>query len=76
MTWLRPGSTSDLTTLPFYIYRVVKHLTMQWMPMWMHPYFITSMVVGSAGKIWLTTGYKTYHYNYGLVEARNYFILD
>ena len=49
---------------------------MKWMPMWMHPYFITAMEVGSAGKIWLTTGYKTYHYNYDLVEARNHFRLD
>ena len=67
MTWLRPGSTSDWTTLPSYIYRVVKHLPMQWMHIWMHSYFIKAMEVGSAGKIWLTTGYKTYNFNYDLV---------
>ena len=76
MTWLRSGSTSDWTTLPSYIYRVVKHLPMQWMPMREHPYFITAMEVGSAGKIWLTTGYKIYHNNYDLAEARDHFRLD
>ena len=49
---------------------------MQWMAMLMYPYFITAMEVGSAGKIWLTTGYKTYHYNYDLVETMKHFILD
>ena len=58
------------------MYKVVKHLSMQWMAMWMHPYFITAMEVGSAGKILLTTGYKIYHYNNDLVEAKNHFRLD
>ena len=44
--------------------------------MWMYPYFITAMEVGSAGKIWLTNGYKTYHYNYDLVDTRKHFRLD
>ena len=48
---------------------------MQCMVIWMHSYFITAMAVGSAGKIWLTTGYKTYHYNYVLAEAKKHFRL-
>ena len=39
------------------------------MAMWMHPYFITDMEVDSVGKIWLTTGYKIYHYNYEMNMA-------
>ena len=42
----------------------------------MHPHFITAMEVGSAGKIWLTTEYKTYHYNYDLDEAKKHFRQD
>ena len=28
-----------------YLYEVFKHLTMQWMVIWMHPYFITALEV-------------------------------
>jgi hypothetical protein len=46
------------------------------MAMWMHPYFITAMEVDSAGKIWLTTGYKIYHHNYEMNKDRKHFRLD
>ncbi len=42
----------------------------------MHPNFNTAMEVGSAGKIWLTTGYKIYHNSFDLAEARDHFRLD
>ena len=49
---------------------------MQWMVIWMQPYFIKAMEVDWAGWIWLTTGYKTYHYNYDIALAKNHFRLD
>ena len=49
MTWLWPRTTSDWITLPSYIYKVFKHLTMQWMFIWIHPYFIRALEVGWAG---------------------------
>jgi hypothetical protein len=35
----------DKTSI-LYMYKVVKHLPMQWMAIWMHPYFIKAMEVG------------------------------
>jgi hypothetical protein len=42
----RPGITADWMKFLSYIYKVVKHLPMQWMAIWMHPYFIKFMEVG------------------------------
>jgi hypothetical protein len=49
---------------------------MQWMVIWMKPYFIKAMEVDWASWIWLTIGYKTYHYNYYIALAKNNFRLD
>ncbi len=57
-----------------YIYKVFKHLLMQWMAIWMHPYSIQAMEVGWAGWIRVTTDYKPYHYDMG--EAEKTFRLD
>jgi hypothetical protein len=35
----------DYTSM-VYIYKMLKHLTMQWMVIWMHLYFIRAMEVG------------------------------
>jgi hypothetical protein len=35
----------DKTSI-LYMYKVVKHLPMQWMAIWMHPYFIKAMEMG------------------------------
>jgi len=34
----RQGTPSDLTTHLSYIYKLFKHLLMQWIAIWMHPY--------------------------------------
>jgi hypothetical protein len=39
------------------IYKVFKHLPMQWMAIWVHPYFIKPMEVCQAGWTWVTTVY-------------------
>ena len=56
------------------IYKVFKHLMMQWVAVWMHPYFIKTMEVCQAGWTWVTTGYNPYQYD--IVEARNHFRLN
>ena len=63
-------------TSTLYIYKVFNHLPMQWMVIWMHPYFIKAMEVDWAGWIWLTTGYKINHYNYVMALDKNHFRLD
>jgi hypothetical protein len=63
-------------TSTLHIHIVFSHLPMQWMVIWMQPYFIKAMEVDWAGWIWLTTGYKTYHYNYDIAFAKNHFRLD
>ena len=68
-------SRVDYTSI-LYIYKVFIHLPMQRMVIWMHPYFIKAMEVDWAGWIWLTTGYKIYHYNYDMALAKNHFRLD
>ncbi len=54
-------------------YKVFKNLLVQWMVILMYPYLIKDMKVGWADWIWLTTGYKPYHYD--MVKARNHFIV-
>ena len=63
----------DKTSI-LYMYKVVKHLPMQWIAIWMHPYFIKAMEMGWSCWTWVTTGYKPYHYDMG--EAKNPFRLD
>ncbi len=65
----RLDKTSNL-----YMYKAVKHLLMQWMAIWMHPYFIKAMEVGWSCWTWVTTGYKPYHYDMG--EAKNHFRME
>jgi hypothetical protein len=74
MTWVRQRTPSDWIKLPYYIYKVFKHLPMQWMAIWVHPYFINSMEVCQAGWTWVTTVYKPYQYD--IVKARNHFRLN
>ena len=52
-------------TSTLYIYKEFNHIPMQWMVIWMHPYFIKAMEVDWAGWIWLTL-YKKYHYKYDM----------
>ncbi len=47
---------------------------MQWMAIWMHPYFIKPMEVCQAGCTWVTTVYKPYQYD--IVEAKTQFRLN
>ena len=63
----------DKTSI-LYIYKVFKHLLMQWMAIWVHPYFIKPMEVCQAGWTWVTTVYKPYQYD--IVKARNHFRLN
>ncbi len=49
----RPGTPSDLITHISYIYKVFKHLPMQWMAIWMHPYDHQSH---GGGLKWLNQG--------------------
>ena len=74
MPWLSPKTISEWITLPSHIYKVFKHLPMQWMVIWMHPYFIKAMGMGWDCWIWFRTGYKTYYYD--MAEARILFRLD
>ena len=57
-----------------YIYKVLKHLTMQWVAIWVHPYFIKPMEVCQAGWTWAKTVYNPYHYD--IVDAWNHFRLN
>ena len=57
-----------------YIYKVFKHLLMQWMAIWMHPYFIKATEVGWSCWSWVTIGYISDHYKMG--EAKNPSRLD
>ena len=70
--WARNHLIVDHTTI-FHIYKVFKNLLVQWMVIWMFLYFIKDMKVDWADWIWLTTGYKPYHYD--IVKARNHFIV-
>ena len=63
-------------TSTLYIYKEFNHIPMQWMVIWMHPYFIKAMEVDWADWIWVTTGYKKYHNNYDIAEAKKHFRLD
>ena len=47
---------------------------MQWMAIWVHPYFIKPMEVCQAGWTWVRTVYKSYQYD--IVDSRNPFRLD
>jgi hypothetical protein len=56
-----------------YIYKLFKHLPMQWMAIWVHPYFIKPMEVCQAGWTRVTTVYKPYQYD--IVNSRKHFRL-
>ena len=53
----------DYTSI-LYIYKVFKKLTMQWIVVWMRPYFIKALAVGWACWTWVTTRYELYHVRY------------
>jgi DNA-binding helix-hairpin-helix protein with protein kinase domain len=63
----------DKTSI-LYMYKVVKHLLMQCMAIWVHPYFIKPMEVCQVGWTWVTTVYKPYQYD--IVDSRNHFRLN
>ena len=56
--WGKEPLQTGLNFHLIYIYKVFKHLPMQWMVIWMHPYFITAIEVDWAGWIWITAWYK------------------
>ena len=63
-------------TYILFIYKVFKHLLMQWMSIWMNLYGHQNH---GGGLKWLNHGnnwVQTYHYNYDLVEVRKHIRLN